>query len=112
MQKEDTNRKQEMYTILRKWKTSTLSLKDYGEKHGTTYGVMKYWHRKFKVEFPESKKKVAKKEPSFIPVEVATPISIPKIVPVSIEIHYPNGVFLQCSSDICKKELKNLITLL
>ncbi len=112
MQKEDTKRKQEMYTILRKWKKSSLSLKDYGKKLGITYGVMKYWHRKFKVEFPESKKKTAKKEPSFIPVEVATPISITKVVSAPIEIHYPNGVFLQCTSDICKKELKNLITLL
>ena len=111
MQKEDTKRKQEMYTILRKWKKSSLSLKNYGEKQGITYGVMKYWHRKFKAEFSESKKKVSKKEPSFIPVEVATPVSIPKRVSVSIKIHYPNEVFLQCPSDICKKELKNLITL-
>ncbi|PKV52220.1 hypothetical protein ATE84_4327 [Aquimarina sp. MAR_2010_214] len=99
-----------MYSIIRSWKKSKLGLREYGEKQGITYGVMKYWHRKFKVEFPESKKKVSKKEPSFIPVEVSTPISIAKVV--SIKVHYPNGVFLQCPSDICKKELKNLITLL
>lgn len=109
MQKEDTKRKQEMYTILRKWKKSSLSLKDYGKKLGITYGVMKYWHRKFKAEFPESKKKATKKESLFIPVEVATPVRVSKTVP--IEIHYPNGVFLQCPSDLCKKELKNLISL-
>ncbi|KAA1243047.1 hypothetical protein [Aquimarina sp. RZ0] len=98
-----------MYEILRNWKKSTLSLKDFGESQGITYGVMKYWHRKFKAEFPDTKKKVTKKEASFIPLEVAPPVSIAKIVP--IEIHYPNDVFLQCPSDICKKELKNLITL-
>ncbi len=109
MQRETTKRKREMYKILRNWKKSTLSLKDYGETQGITYGVMKYWHRKFKAEFLKTKKKVTKKDASFIPVEVAPPVSIAKAVP--IEIHYPNGVFLQCSSDICKKELKNLITL-
>ncbi len=109
MQREDTKRKREMYKILRNWKKSTLSLKDFGETQGVTYGVMKYWHRKFKAEFPETKKKNVNKEPSFIPVKVANPITTLKTVP--IEIHYPNGVFLQCPSDICKKELKNLITL-
>ncbi|KAA1247581.1 hypothetical protein [Aquimarina sp. RZ0] len=76
MQREDTKRKREMYKILRNWKNSTLSLKDYGESQGITYEVMKYWHRKFKAEFPETKKKVAKKAASFIPVEVATQVSI------------------------------------
>ncbi len=61
MQKEDTNRKQEMYTILRKWKKSSLSLRDYGEKQGITYGVMKYWHRKYRAEYPDSKKSISKK---------------------------------------------------
>ncbi|MEW7278435.1 hypothetical protein ABW636_07550 [Aquimarina sp. 2201CG1-2-11] len=109
MQKEETKRRQEMYTILRNWKKSTLSLKDYGNKHGINYGIMKYWHRKFRVEFPEPKKTAPKREPSFIPVEVSAPLQVSKTVP--IEIHYPNGVFLQCPSDLCKKELKNLITL-
>jgi hypothetical protein len=110
MQKEDTNRKREMYQILRNWKKGSLSLKDYGEKQGITYGIMKYWHRKFNAEFPEPKEKATKKESAFIPVEITTPVQMSKTVP--IEIHYPNGVFLQCPSDICKKELKNLITLL
>ncbi|CAZ97223.1 IS66 family insertion sequence element accessory protein TnpA [Zobellia galactanivorans] len=95
MQKEDTKRKQEMYTILRKRKKSTLSLKDFGETQGITYGVMKYWHRKYRVEYPDSHKKVSKKETSFIPVEVSIPVSISKVVP--IEIHYPNGVFFAMS---------------
>jgi len=99
-----------MYRILRNWKKSSLSLKDYGEKQGITYGIMKYWHRKFRAEFPDSKKTVLKKESSFIPVEVTTPLQVSKVVPVSIEIHYPNGVFLQCPSNLCKKELKNLIS--
>lgn len=109
MQKEDTKRKQEMYTILRKWKKSSLSLRDYGEKQGITYGIMKYWYRKYRAEYPDSKKSIPKKETAFIPIEVSEPVSISKAIP--IEIHYPNGVFLQCPSDICKKELKNLITL-
>jgi len=42
MQKEDTKGKREMYKILRNWKKSTLSLKDYGETQGINYGSMKY----------------------------------------------------------------------
>ncbi len=68
---------------------------------------MKYWHRKYKVEFPDTQKKVSKKELSFIPVEISTLESISKTV--RIEVHYSNGVFLQCSSDICKKNLINLL---
>lgn len=112
MQKETTKRKKEMYSILKNWRKSSLSLKSYGEKHGINYGIMKYWNRQFRIDFPESKKIVAKKESVFIPVEVSEPIEeeiVSKKEP--IKIHYPNGVFLQCSSDICKKELKTLITL-
>ncbi|TPN85779.1 IS66 family insertion sequence element accessory protein TnpA [Aquimarina algicola] len=109
MQKEDTKRKREMYTILRNWKKSSLSLKNFGEAQGITYGVMKYWHRKFRAEFPDLKQKGTKSDSSFIPVEVSKPISISKTV--FLEIHYPNGVLLKCPSDISNKELKNLITL-
>ncbi|GAA0725893.1 hypothetical protein GCM10009430_32230 [Aquimarina litoralis] len=112
MQKETTKRKKEMYSILKNWRKSSLSLKEYGEKRGINYGIMKYWNRQFRIEFPESKKTISKKKPIFIPVEVSNPIKkevVSKTVP--IEVHYPNGVFLQCSSDICKKELKTLITL-
>ncbi|WP_281991579.1 IS66 family insertion sequence element accessory protein TnpA [Aquimarina aggregata] len=112
MQKETTKRKKEMYSILRNWRKSSLSLKEYGQKHGINYGIMKYWNRQFRVDFPESKKPISKKKAIFIPVEVSDSIK-DKVVSktVSIEIHYPNGVFLQCPSDICKKELKTLITL-
>lgn len=114
MQKETTKRKKEMYSILKNWRKSSLSLKEYGEKRGINYGIMKYWNRQFRVDFPESKKPISKKEAVFIPVEVADPMEekiVSKTVPIPIKIHYPNGVFLEYPSDVCKKELKTLITL-
>ncbi len=42
---------------------SSLSLKAYGEKHGINYyGIMKYWNRQFRVDFPDSKKTGSKKD--------------------------------------------------
>jgi len=112
MGKQVSKRQQEMYSIIKKWKQSSLTLKEYSENHGFNYSMMKYWHKKHTIHLRESKRDNTKKESNFIPVEVSDPISkssISKSVP--IEIHYPNGVFLQCPSHMCIKELKNLITL-
>ncbi|MEW7278956.1 hypothetical protein ABW636_10210 [Aquimarina sp. 2201CG1-2-11] len=103
-----------MYSILKNWRESSLSLKEYGKKHDINYGIMKYWNRQYRVDFPEPKKIVSKKESVFIPLEVSNPIKdtvVSRTVTVPIEVHYPNGVFLQCPSDIYRKELKTLITL-
>ncbi len=70
-----------------------MSLKEYGYKRGINYGIMKYWNRQFRIDFPESKKTISKKDAVFIPIEVSGSIKeevVSKTVP--IEVHYPNGV--------------------
>lgn len=75
------------------------------------YGVYRYWLAKYKLDqsitISKEKDSLAKKS-NFIPLEVISESSISS----SMEIQYPNGVFLRLNSAISTNELRNLINIL
>jgi hypothetical protein len=112
MKSRESALRKKMYSLIDQWHSSSQTQRAFCESRGISYGTFKHWIRKQKDEKVVKIKGPSPERPLLIPVKVAIPISEPKSDFVPFEIAYPNGVRLQCPSDICKTELKTLITLL
>lgn len=77
--------KEEMFSLLRKWKKSEQSKSDFCRQHGMKLGVFYYWLSKL-----EKEKEKAKQQGKFISMHL--PKKIEPHQKGLIEIYYPNGV--------------------
>ncbi len=94
-----------MYGLIRKWESSGLTQEQFFRQHGIVKSTFGYWRKKYLKETGNSKRKK-----SFIPVKIAKTGFTDNSQGV-LELVYPNGVHLVCSTGIELSRLKPLIVL-
>ena len=94
-----------MYSLIRKWEGGDLTQQQFNHKHGISKSAFSYWRKKY---LKESGKK--EKRENFIPVKISDGPSN-GCTTRAIELVYPNGVRLICSSGMDLARLKPLIVL-
>jgi len=92
-----------MYALIREWELSGLSQEKFFEEHSIPRSTFGYWRKKYLHETGRSKGK-----DNFIPVKVG---STTDRNPEVLQVVYPNGVRLVCSSGMDLSRLKPLIVL-
>jgi hypothetical protein len=93
-----------MYSLIREWESSGTSQLEFFKHHQVARSTFGYWRKKYLSE------KNSKAEGQFISVKIADTVT--GATPgVPIELHYPNGVRLVCSSGMDLARLKPLIVL-
>jgi hypothetical protein len=92
-----------MYALILEWENSGLSQEKFYKQHGISKSTFGYWRKKYLKEIGPSKTK-----DNFIPVKVGAIIDRR---PEFLEVVYPNGVRLVCSSGMDLSRLKPLIVL-
>lgn len=96
---ERENWKQEMFSLIKKWKASGITQRDFCNRHDLSIPTFHYWLRKYKQIYHSS-------ENGFVPVEISPATGIIKR---EIQIHYPNGVLLTLSDEASISRIKALI---
>lgn len=92
-----------MYALIREYEQSGLTQDKFFDQYEIPKSTFSYWRKKYLKETGRSKTKS-----SFIPVEVDPATKRSQHV---IELVYPNGVSLVCSSEMDLSLLKPLIVL-
>jgi transposase-like protein len=105
MEKNTKNKQEEMYQIILEWESSGISQEKFYQKHGIAKSTFGYWRKKYLAD-----KKISKQKRNFIPIHVSSEESGKNAIG-NIELSYPNGVRLICSSQIDLSRLKTLIIL-
>ena len=80
-------KKEQIYPLLKKWKKSNQSKRDFCSIHGIKVSTFYYWLSKLGSEQLDKKR-----QGEFISLELTNRTK--RTTPASIEIHYPNGVRL------------------
>jgi hypothetical protein len=93
-----------MYALIRKWESSGLSQEKFFRQHGISKSTFGYWRKKYLKEQQSSKN-----PDSFIPVKIANAHNTHNNH--VLELVYPNGIRLVCSSSMDLSRLKPLIVL-
>jgi len=83
-----------MYALIRKWESGNLTQQQFFNESGICKSTFGYWRKKYLKEFGKEGKK-----DKFIPVKVTCPDHGDPNVS-AIELVYPNGVRMVCSSDM------------
>jgi hypothetical protein len=91
-----------MFELVRAWRESGLKRAEFCKLHHISRYVLSYWNTKF-LAASQGSGKPPIKEGEFIALKA--PASS------SLEIHYPNGVFLKVDHKLPAAELKRLIAL-
>lgn len=94
-----------MYSLIRKWESSGLSQTQFFRQNGISKSTFGYWRKKYLKETSNSKK-----QEHFIPVKISKAGRTGNSQGV-LELVYPNGVRLVCSTGIELSRLKPLIVL-
>ena len=94
-----------MFTLIRQWETSGLSQEQFFHKHVIAKSTFGYWRKKYLKETGHSKGK-----DQFIPVKISGDNHTNNSSGL-IELVYPNGIRLVCSSSMDLSRLKPLIVL-
>ena len=97
---ERVNWRQEMFSLIRKWKSNGSNAQEFCDQHDLSIHTFYYWLRKFKRE--ESARS------GFIPVEIQESGGHP-MRKGEIRIEYPNGVLLTVDSSVKISRIKALI---
>ena len=97
---ERENWRQEMSTLIRKWKKNGSNAREFCEQHDLSIHAFYYWLRKFKREESSGS--------GFVPVEIRGSGSNPA-EKGEIRIEYPNGVLLTVDSSVKISRIKALI---
>jgi len=97
--------KDQMYALIRKWESSGLSQEQFLGQHGIAKSTFGYWRKKYLKETGKIKGK-----DHFIPVKIDKAVSVETSQGI-LELFYPNGVRLVCSSGMDLSRLKPLIVL-
>lgn len=103
MQRNQRNTKEQIYGLILEWESSGLSQEKFFSRHGIPRSTFSYWRKQYLRETG-----LRKGKENFIPVTLghATEKS-----PELLEVIYPNGVRLVCSSGMDLSRLKPLIVL-
>lgn len=94
-----------MYALIRQWEASGLSQPEFLNQKGISKSTFGYWRKKYLREPGNIKRK-----DNFIPVKIDQAGST-KVNQEIIELFYPNGIRLVCSSGMELSRLKPLIVL-
>lgn len=108
MKNSDTIRSQ-MYSYLEKWRATDLDMKTFCKQHNISYYSFKHW------KYRQRDEKLAKgigpgenrnneEKGKFLPMQIEAPQTIPGYV-----ISFPNGVQLNCPSNMEVDDLSKLI---
>ncbi len=97
---------EEMHLLVKQFESDNLSISKFSIRENVSYDKMAYWIRKSKKEETSNSKALFKEERKFIP------LNLPLVAENEIlEISYPNGVCLKCSSSISNDKLQSIIKL-
>lgn len=96
---ERENWKQEMFSLIKKWKGSGINQADFCDQHDISLHTFYYWLRKYKQTNKSS-------ENGFIPVEIGSPGNDTR---EEIQIHYPNGVMVTLDRAVSISRIRALI---
>jgi len=94
-----------MYALIREWESGNISQLAFYREHGISKSTFYYWRKKYLKEYGGKGKKE-----KFIPVNVSNQDSGENSTG-KVELVYPNGVRLACSSEMDLARLKPLIIL-
>ncbi len=111
MRKYHRYNKQEIDLFIEKWHKSKMSKNQYCHQENLSKSTFGYWLKKYKTEKGQEVSSRKSKDKSFIPVRVNSSLNTVDTFESPIEIYYPNGVLLRCSSAIDMSQLKTLITI-
>jgi transposase-like protein len=106
MRKNQKHTKEEMFGLIQEWESSGISQDKFFQQKGIAKSTFGYWRKKYLDE-----KQGSRRKQKFIPVKVDMTSSHKKESSFPIELTYPNGVRLSCSSQIDLSRLKTLIVL-
>lgn len=93
-----------MYSLIREWESSGISQLEFLKHHQVARSTFGYWRKKYLLE------NNSKAEGKFISVKIADSVT-GATSGLPIELHYPNGIRLVCSSGMDLSRLKPLIVL-
>ena len=88
-----------------------MSKNQYCHQENLSKSTFGYWLKKYKTEKGQEVSSRKSKDKSFISVRVNSSLNTVDTFESPIEIYYPNGVLLRCSSAIDMSQLKTLITI-
>lgn len=94
-----------MYGIIKRWEQSGLNQKEFCKAEGVNYYTFKYWKTQQHREQKSTHPKPIEPNPDFIPVSLSGFESNSS----AIEITFPNGVKLSCSTDLESGQIIELI---
>ena len=94
-----------MYVLICQWESSGLTQEEFFRQHKIAKSTFGYWRKKYHAETGNGKNKE-----TFIPVKVSTANNTDNGSGI-LELVYPNGVRLVCSTSIELSRLKPLIVL-
>lgn len=98
--------KDRMYALIRKWEASGQTQEHFFNQHGISKSTFGYWRKKYLREQGSQ----SKSHENFIPVKIADEHTTNPSQRI-LELVYPNGVRIVCSSDMDLARLKPLILL-
>ncbi len=112
MQKNKRNTREKMFQAIEAWQasgqTKLMFCKDKQYSKSTFY----YWLKKMQEEKGSAMPDPSIVSKGFLPVKLSTNvIESPMNISRKIDIHYPNGVWISCQSDLKTEELRTLINL-
>ena len=108
MKKRKKHSKDQMYRLIKEWEKSGITQEEFLKSKNIARSTFAYWIKKYRAE--QTNKSVN----DFIPVKIGSLENrpSPKATENSkIELTYPNGIKLTCSSQIDFSKLKELILL-
>ncbi|MDX2368157.1 MAG: hypothetical protein QNK36_07110 [Colwellia sp.] len=108
MDKSNTIAQEEMFSLVEKWKESTVSQKSFCRTENVSFYKFYYWLKKYNLqnESSSSKELIGK---GFIPINTFSPPA-PKVVSI-LKLSYPNGVVVECSNELSVSRIESLIKL-
>jgi len=94
-----------MYSLIRQLESSEMTKEKFLQHHNIAKSTFAYWLKKYRNETSKYKDKG-----NFVPVKISDSVDTENSSGV-IELVYPNGVRLVCSTDMDISRLKPLIVL-
>lgn len=94
-----------MFALIRRWESSGLTQEQFFRQHNIAKSTFGFWRKKYLEETGKVKDKG-----NFVPVKISDAVDTENSSGV-IELFYPNGVRLVCSTDMDISRLKPLIVL-
>ena len=112
MQKSSAEKREEALLAISLWRESGLSQGAFCRNEGISRSTFQHWRRRYDPSYEYKVKKkppLAKPNERFIPV--VPPLEVSGNMLPDLEIIYPNGVRIKCSTSISLPVLQNLISI-